>query len=82
MWTDEYTSSFTNRSERTIASSKLWPYHGMKATSTFEPRASCPCSVAAPSARTSPCFTDCPRRTIGRWLMAVSWFVRQYFRSR
>jgi hypothetical protein len=39
--------------ESTMASSKLCPYHGMNATVTFEPSASCPCSVAAPSASTS-----------------------------
>ena len=40
--------------ESTMASSKLWPYHGMNATVTFAPSASCPISVAAPSASTSP----------------------------
>ena len=62
-----------------MASSKLWPYHGMNATVTFAPNASCPISVAAPSASTSPAFTRCPSWTSGRWLIAVSWFVRQYF---
>src|SRR5207245_2843046 len=45
---EEYTSSFTSRSDRTIASSKLCPYHGMNATSTFAPSASSPRSVPAP----------------------------------
>ncbi len=50
IWIDEYTSSFTRRSDRTIASSKLCPYHGMNATTTFAPSASSPRSVPAPSA--------------------------------
>ena len=37
-----------------MASSKLWPYQGMNATSTLLPRASSPASVAAPSAMTWP----------------------------
>ena len=82
MWIDEYTSSFTSRSESTMASSKLWPYHGMNATVTLAPSASWPISVAAPSASTSPFFTTWPCFTSGRWLIAVSWLVRQYFRSR
>src|SRR6266566_2365181 len=45
IWIDEYTSSLTSRSESTIASSKLWPYQGMNATSTFAPSASSPRSV-------------------------------------
>ena len=43
-----------------MASSKLWPYHGMNATVTFAPSASWPISVAAPSASTSPAFTFWP----------------------
>ena len=65
-----------------MASSKLWPYQGMNATVTLEPSASWPCSVPAPSASTSPAFTFCPSWTSGRWLMAVSWLVRQYFLRR
>ena len=42
MWIDVSTSSFTRRSERTIASSKLWPFHGMNATNRFLPSASSP----------------------------------------
>ena len=65
-----------------MASSKLWPYQGMNATVTFAPSASWPISVAAPSASTSPGLTFWPCRTSGRWLIAVSWLVRQYFLSR
>ncbi len=75
-------SSFTSFSLMTIASSKLWPYQGMKATRAFRPRASDPPSVPGPSAMTSPASTFWPTRTMGRWLMAVSWFVRQNFRRR
>src|SRR5436853_389301 len=77
MWIDEYTSSFTRRSDSTIASSKLCPYHGMNATVTLAPSASSPCSVPAPSATICPAFTFWPTCTSGRWLMAVSWLVRQ-----
>src|SRR3989442_15072323 len=35
MWIEVYMSSFTTRSESRIASSKLYPSHGMKATSTL-----------------------------------------------
>src|SRR2546422_6154750 len=77
MWIDEYTSSFTRRSDRTIASSKLCPYQGMNATSTFAPSASSPRSVPAPSATICPAFTFWSTCTSGRWLMAVSWLVRQ-----
>src|SRR5207249_8468382 len=76
MWIDEYTSSFTRRSDRTIASSKLCPYQGMNATSTFAPSASSPRSVPAPSATICPAFTFWSTCTSGRWLMAVSWLVR------
>src|SRR6266568_733600 len=37
MWIDEYTSSFTRRSDRTIASSKLCPYQGMNVLVAFMP---------------------------------------------
>ena len=40
--------------EMTIASSKLWPFQGMNATSRFLPSASSPSWVDGPSARTSP----------------------------
>ncbi len=42
MWIDVSTSSRTSRCERTIASSKLWPFHGMNATRRFFPSASSP----------------------------------------
>ena len=54
MWIDVKTSSFTSFSLMTMASSKLYPYQGMKATSTFRPSASSPLSVLGPSAMMSP----------------------------
>ena len=42
MWIEVSTSSRTRRSESTIASSKLWPFQGMNATSRFLPSASSP----------------------------------------
>src|SRR2546429_6190671 len=55
----------------------------MNATVTLAPSASSPCSVPAPSATICPAFTFCPTWTSGRWLMAVSWLVRQnFFRRR
>ena len=39
MWMDVKRSSRTRRSEITMASSKLYPYHGMKATRTLRPSA-------------------------------------------
>ena len=65
-----------------MASSKLCPYQGMNATSTLLPSASSPPSVAAPSAMISPAPTCWPSCTRGRWLMAVSWLVRQNFFTR
>ena len=61
-----------------MASSKLYPPHGMKATSTLRPSASSPWSVAGPSAITSPALTRSPLWTIGRWLMQVFWLERRY----
>ena len=58
-------SSFNNASLITIASSKLYPSHVMKATTTFLPRLNSPLHVAAPSAIISPFFTFCPSITIG-----------------
>src|SRR5258707_15334528 len=46
-----------------MASSKLYPRHGMNATSTLRPRASSPPSVHGPSASTSPRFTRAPTLT-------------------
>ena len=65
----------------TIASSKLYPYHGMNATMTFCPRANSPWFVAGPSAMMSPAFTFWFTDTNGRWLIAVSWLVLQNLRS-
>ena len=79
MWMDVYRSSFTRRSETRIASSKLYPPHGMKATRTLRPSASSPWSVPGPSAITSPAAIRWPFRTMGRWLMQVFWFERRYF---
>ena len=62
-----------------IESSKLYPPHGMNATTTFWPSASSPRSVAGPSAITSPCVTTSPGRTTGFWLMQVFWFERMNF---
>ena len=59
-----------------MASSKLYPLQGMKATSTFWPRASSPRSVAGPSETTWPFFTLSPMRTMGFWFMQVFWFER------
>src|SRR5881296_3867201 len=77
MWMDEYTSSFTRRSDSTMASSKLCPYHGMNATTTLAPSASWPWSVPAPSATIWPALTFWPTCTSGRWLMAVFWRTNQ-----
>src|SRR5438034_10577950 len=59
------------RSDTRIASSKLYPRHGMKATSTFLPSASSPSSVHGPSPSTWPLCTFWPTRTIGFWVMQV-----------
>ena len=68
--------------EMTMASSKLWPFHGMNATSRFLPSASSPWWVDGPSARTSPGFTSSPSSTSGFWLMQVPWFDRRNLLSR
>ena len=60
-----------------MASSKLYPRHGMNATSTLRPRASSPSSVQGPSASTCPRATFWPTCTIGFWLMQVFWFDRR-----
>jgi hypothetical protein len=64
-----------------MASSKLWPYQGMNATVTFEPSASWPNSVAGAVGQHVALPTFWPIWTSGRWLIAVSWLVRQYFLS-
>ena len=53
-----------------IASSKLWPSHGMNATSRFLPSASSPFSVAGPSAMTSPTSMRSPALTIDAVVVA------------
>ncbi len=64
IWIEVKTSCDTMRSLTMMASSKLYPCHGMNATSTFRPSASSPPSVAEPSASTSPFFTLSPGFTI------------------
>ena len=65
-----------------MASSKLCPYHGMNATVTLAPSASCRNSVAGAVGEDFAGLTFCPSWTSGRWLIAVSWLVRQNFFSR
>ena len=60
-------SSFTRRSLITIASSKLYPRQGMKATVIFLPNASSPFSVEVPSAMGCPFSIFSPSTTMGRW---------------
>ena len=48
IWMEVKISSRTTFSEITIASSKLYPFQGIKATFMFRPRASSPASVAYP----------------------------------
>ncbi len=60
MWIEVYRSSFTSRSLMRMASSKLYPPQGMKATRTFWPSASSPCWVAGPSAITWPLHHPIP----------------------
>ena len=64
-----------------MASSKLYPFHGMKATSTLRPMASSPSSVFGPSASTWPFLIFWPFLTIGFWLMQVPAFERMNLRS-
>ena len=71
MWIVVNRSSSTTRSEIRIESSKLYPFHGMNATSRFWPNASSPMLVEGPSARTSPRSIESPALTSGRWLMQV-----------
>ena len=73
MWIEVYMSSRTRRSLTRMASSKLYPRQGMKATSTLRPRASSPMSVQGPSPRICPLATCCPTLTIGFWLIEVFW---------
>ncbi len=56
-----------------IESSKLYPPHGMKATSTFLPRASSPSCVDGPSAMTCPSTSMSPLNTMGFWFKHVFW---------
>ena len=75
IWIEVNTSSLTTLSEITIASSKLYPFHGMKATLRFLPRANSPFWVAYPSHKTCPFSTLSPFLTIGFKLTHVPWFV-------
>ena len=59
-------SSRATRSERTIASSKFPPCHGVKATKRFFPKLKTPSEVAEPSARIDPSLILSPTFTIGR----------------
>ena len=68
-------SSLTTFSEITIASSKLYPCHGIKATLRFLPSANSPFCVPNPSQITCPFLTLSPTLTIGIRLTHVSWFV-------
>ena len=61
-----------------MESSKLYPFHGMNATSRFWPRASSPRLVDGPSASTSSRSMTSPALTSGRWLMHVFWLDRVY----
>ena len=70
------------RSEIRIESSKLYPFHGMKATRTLRPNASSPSSVEGPSAMISPALIRSPFRTSGRWVMQVFWLDRWNFSMR
>ena len=77
IWIEVKISSRITRSEITIASSKLYPFQGMKATFILRPKASSPCSVAYPWQSTCPLCTRSPLRTIGFRLMQVPWLVRR-----
>ena len=77
IWIEVKISSRITRSEITIASSKLYPFHGMKATFILRPKANSPFWVAYPSQSTCPFFTLSPLRTIGFRLIQVPWFVRR-----
>ena len=57
-------SSRTTRSDKIIASSKLYPFQGIKATWIFLPRANSPLLVAYPSHKTCPLETLSPLETI------------------
>ena len=75
MWIEVKTSSLTTFSEITIASSKLYPFHGMKATFIFLPKANSPFWVAYPSHKTWSFFTLSPFETIDFKLTEVPWLV-------
>ena len=72
-------SSLATFSEINIESSKLYPFHGIKAIRIFCPSASSPLSTEGPSARISSAFTTSPALTIGRWLIHVFWLDLVYF---
>ena len=69
-------SSRATFSLRMIASSKLYPYQGMKATSIFLPKERRPLSIEGPSEMIVPASTFSPIDTVGRWFMHVSWLLR------
>ena len=71
IWMDVKMSSRTTLSEITIASSKLYPFQGIKATFILIPKASSPFCVAYPSQRTCPSSTRSPFCTIGFRLILV-----------
>ena len=75
IWIEVKTSSLTTFSEITIASSKLYPFQGIKATWTFLPSASSPLLVAYPSHNTWPLETLSPLETIDFKLTHVPWLV-------
>ena len=61
---DVNTSSLTSLSLITIASSKLYPFQGIRATKTFFPRDNSPFDVEAPSAISWPALSLSPCLTI------------------
>jgi hypothetical protein len=80
MWIDVSSRPFTSRSERTIASSKLYPNQGMKATVRFRPQRELAVIRRGTVGDDLPGLDLCPSfATSGRWLIAVSWFVLQNF---
>ena len=59
-----------------IASSKLYPFHGMNAASKSFPSASSPSATDIPSISTSPFLTLVPEVTTTFWLMLVPSLLR------
>ncbi len=72
-------SCWTTFSDITMASSKLYPFHGIKTTFRFLPRANSPFFVPYPSVRIWPLTTLSPFFTIGTKFIQVFWLVFLYF---